>query len=349
MNHIDVVAALAAANPVPAAVVAGAADSPEAAATLRRILAAPVRSERPAPLPRLRLIAALTAVAAAAALGAFNVVDGDSDFGAEPAAAQALTDAARVAAAAPASAISPGQYYFQRSETVALHTTVVGTDAFSTIVASTREVWFAPDGSGRVRERTERGRLAGTRDRAVWERVGRPALGEDRSVDRSYGAGGSSGGRIAEAEILGLGAQPVDPERILTMVSTEVAAKGQPDDVGGLAFRALADLLANPAATPELRATLFEAMARIDGVQLIGRATDGARRTGVGLGLESAFSGTPSRYVVVFDPTTSRLLESRVVLLKPVPYADVAPPTVISSTLYHQTAIVDSTQERPAE
>lgn len=298
----------------------------------------------------LGLSVAAAGVAAAAVVGIVATVGPDSRFGAEPAAAQALMAGARVARAEPDHPLVQGRYYYVRTKSAALNTTVSGGRAYSTMASSTRELWFALDGSGRIREVTSEPRLVGPRDRAIWRSLGSPPLHTgDRIDDDSFGAGGLASGRVAEADLARLASLPMDPAALLEAIRREVAHKGKPEDVDGLAFQEIGSLLANPAARPAFRAALFEAAALIDGVSLLGQTSDRASRAGTALTLESSYGGLNSRYILVFDPATSDLLQMETVLLESVEWADVEPPAVISYTVYLSEGFVGSTSEEPLD
>jgi hypothetical protein len=350
MSHQDVIERLVAANPVPVTAVAGAASAADAQAALRQILAVP-RQPSHRRLVRLRPARAVAIVAAGAviAVSALMTVGPDSQLGAEPAAAQVLARASSVAAGQPDHPLRGGQYYFQQTRSTTLNTTVGGGRAYSTVVTSTRELWFALDGSGRLREVKQDVRLAGPGDHAEWRSSGAPPLSVgEHVVDELYRTGQLGAGRVAEADLDRLARLPRNADALLRAIVVEVAGKGRSEDVDGLTFQAIGELLANPAANSEIRAALFDAAARISDVSLLGRTVDGAGRSGVALGLDSSYSGSPSRYVLIFEPATSRLLETRVVLLDRVGYADIEPPAIVSSTVYLDAGYAASTKERPA-
>lgn len=354
----DVLELLAAANPVPLSAVAGASQSLEARRGFVAITAdaTPPRGRGRVHVPqvsrRRRLLSTAVAATALAAIVATVVatVGPEGRLGAEPAAAQALLAASRVAGNQAAPLPAPGEYFYSRTRSLELTTAVADGRAWSTLTPSTVELWFSLDGSGRVREVSGETTLVGAEDRSDWLAAGSPPLqsGKLRS-DRRFGPGGLSAGRVAEADLARLAALPTDGEELAKEIRDVVKDKGRPQDVGGLMFQEIASLLANPAATPELRAALFDAASRIEGVEFLGRAKDRAGRVGTLLGVDSAFGGKQTRYTMNFDPTSTQLLEVETVLLERVDFVDVSPPATIGYTTYVVSSLSPSLEEAPAE
>jgi hypothetical protein len=282
--------------------------------------------------PRLAWTFAAAAVVAALALVAPAIVPGGEEA---PAAAATLRGAARVAAVQPWTPVGPGEYVYTKSrfewqttdqgrpvpimpdlfgrngalvELVELEDLQVGTNE------GERELWIGPDGSGRLVQRI---------NATEW--------------DQTYEAG--------ELFFLDLSAIPTDLDALRSYVDehsgpatpAEAAPGEAPDDMQ--AFGLIALLLRETNASPELRAALFEVVATIPGVELVGEVVDGAGRSGVAVGYEYG----SERHELIFDPDTSAILEERVVRLD----GDGAGETVIGSTVYLRSAVVGSVDERP--
>jgi hypothetical protein len=99
-----------------------------------------------------------------------------------------------------------------------------------------------------------------------------------------------------------LAALPLDPSDLLDRIREGWTGRRLTTDAQLL--DAIGELLARGDASPDLRAALFEAAARLDGVELLGTVTDRLGREGVGL---AAGSGQ-GRVVVVVDPRSTFLL-----------------------------------------
>ncbi|SFP46607.1 hypothetical protein SAMN05421810_102669 [Amycolatopsis arida] len=79
------------------------------------------------------------------------------------------------------------------------------------------------------------------------------------------------------------------------------------DDVNAIAKEANV-VLQEAATSPEARAAVFEALAKVDGVELVDGVRDAAGRTGVGVAW--AHAGEPAAVKLIFDPETHAYLGS---------------------------------------
>ncbi|MFF4651386.1 hypothetical protein [Streptomyces sp. NPDC001380] len=104
----------------------------------------------------------------------------------------------------------------------------------------------------------------------------------------------------------GLDALPADPAALLKIMNSSREYAGQS------AFIQAGTLLGGAPSSPGLRAALYGALARMDGVKLVGPARDSAGRKGT----ELVFSGVASTDYLIIDPRTSALLETRSVTTK---------------------------------
>jgi hypothetical protein len=88
---------------------------------------------------------------------------------------------------------------------------------------------------------------------------------------------------------------------------------------------------------------LYQALTRLDGIELTGEVTDLAGRRGVGVTIGPADEEKlPRRMVLIFDPATGRLLGSRSVLAAEVPGQPLTPGTVMEETAFVEMSVVDS-------
>jgi hypothetical protein len=98
----------------------------------------------------------------------------------------------------------------------------------------------------------------------------------------------------------------------------------------------------------ELRSALYQALTRLDGIELTGEVSDLAGRRGVGVTmgpLEEELM--PRRTVLIFDPTSGRLLGSRSVLAADVPSRHLTRGTVMEESTMLEMSVVDSPSARP--
>lgn len=325
-QHGDVLDELRAADPI------RTTPSDDASALLRQIVATPV--------PRARRGRRLLPVLAAATVICVGVAylslkqPGPRPVSAVPV---ELTDIAQVAAGV-APAPEEARFRYVRSEN-AWTTTVVDSDyTFTYLVSRTREIWVAPDGSGRLREEARDPRFFGPADRQRWIDAGRPELDEGVEDDR-YEAG-----ELSYEDFEGL---PTEDDALYSEIQTR--AEGAGPGLEPEMFTVVGDLLRETAAPPELRAALFRVLGRIPSVEVDPNATDETGRPGIAATIEYDNDGTRFRDELIFDEDTSELLGERNVLLSEVDWVDADPGTVLGYAVYLEEGSVDSVSERPGD
>jgi hypothetical protein len=292
---------------------------------------------------------------------------------AEPAAVKVLTTAAAAAARGPEPAFGPGKYWYVRE-----HGTRVGTNfdqvgspkSFYFRTPYDNETWWALDGESRTRETLGRPRFLSPAERDVWVANGRPELpGPSVHVnDESPGTSDRSDGwlPLTYEQIVEL---PTDLAQLSDVLSERLYA-GQPDGscptppawdyrrpLGRCPHRPVTDLdrygaivflLTNYPLPAQLRSALYQALTRLDGIELTGEVTDLAGRRGVGVTLGPAKEEKlPRRTVLIFDPVTGRLLGTREVLAADVPGFRLPSGTVMEESAFVEMSVVDSPTTRP--
>jgi hypothetical protein len=135
-----------------------------------------------------------------------------------------------------------------------------------------REIWIAPDGSGRIRE---------TRG--------------DTTLDQRFGPGGLSYTNFA--------GWPTEPTAMLAKLHGQPGGLGPSPD--GEAFAVAGDTLRETDAPPAVRAAILRAIAEIPGVTLLGTVRDQVGRSGLGVAMAPPGA---DRQVLILDPTSSALL-----------------------------------------
>jgi hypothetical protein len=189
--------------------------------------------------------------------------------------------------------------------------------AWSYFDSETVEEWIAADGSGRRHRVVAPVRFAAPEDREAWEAAGRPDFQphawSGHTEDEALRPGSESN-RIYEAELSGI---PTDPAEISEWLMAQVAKSHNGFSPAVRSLNLVSDILNDPLATPALRAALYEAEGRIPGIEYFGETTDAIGRPGVAIGAESANSGAPTRYSLIFDPRTSQVLATEELMLKP--------------------------------
>lgn len=321
-------------NPVTPERARGLLSDAQAAAALQRIVANPPAPEARA--ARRHRLPALVAATAASGLVAWAIFAGSGE---QAQRFPALEQAAAAAQALPPPALAAGSVRYERWSAADLVTVADRDDPHSALVERRVESWADPSGRALIRAQPGSPRFLGPADEAAWRAAGSPSLSAPGVSETEVEAS------IADLERLTDRAG--EPRRLLDAVRT----RGGPvigDDPAQSLVR-IGDLLRDPAASPELRAGLYRALALVPGIEVDARAIDPLGREGVSFGVVSAGSGARTRTRLVFDPRTSRLLAEETVLLEPVGWLDAAPPVSIGWRAVVSQGLTDRTGQRPPE
>jgi len=242
----------------------------------------------------VRALLAAAVLAVAIAIVVPLVVPADRPGGPEFASAAAvLHRLARVAGNRRADAApSAGQYVYTKSRYT--QTMSVGSDgpggSYRYVESAVRQIWIAPDGSGRLAEVSGDASFPTPADQAAWRADGSQDLGAYSGADDTYQAGG-----LFFQDLSGFSTQQ-------GQLKSELAAYAKKQNES--MFEAAGDLLRETYAPPELRAALFDVVAELPGVEYLGNVTDDAGRSGVALGVSK--EGQTDK--LIFDKHTSALL-----------------------------------------
>ncbi|MGH2954813.1 MAG: CU044_5270 family protein [Solirubrobacterales bacterium] len=301
--------------------------------------------DRAVPCRRARRRTATLAFAGALAAAAAAVALPGGSNEASPSAIAALQSVAQIAAAD--AAVPRDGVTYQRVIETNVGTIVVGDgpqSAFSIRPRTMKEEWIAPDRSGRVRQVDQGAEFGGPRDERIWRDAGAdPNLldGPGGSSDISFGAGEANELSV-EPELPPVTELPADPQELEVIFEAAASDGSVPTNVK--VFEYAAAVLMHSAASPELRAALYELVAGIDGVELDGDVRDPLDRTGTGVSIESDYSGALRRSTLIFDPETSQPLAETQELLEPVTWID---SRLLGYTVLEESGQVASVRERP--
>lgn len=295
--------------------------------------------------PRLRLAAAGVFFAALLIALPIGIFGGSGKV--QPAVAQVLREAAKVASTQEPVAPGPGQYLFTRSRNAYL--SAVGYDpedpdcqrppceatkTWSVLVPSVRESWISFDGSrrGRVRDVSGKPRFVSANQRAGWVAAGSPPLPRAGQVEDS---GLSSGGMLDASGL------PTDPSELRHLIEARKirGVEGPPGEAE--TFALIGDMLRETYLPSDVRAAIYRLTAELPGVELLGEVHDPVGRPGTGIAFTDRKRGT--RHELIFDPATSALLGERESIVGSAPYGFKAPSgTPIGYAAYLESKVVDS-------
>jgi hypothetical protein len=254
-------------------------------------------------------------------------------------AAVVLLRAAHTAANQPAAAPGPGQFLYSKSKGFDFNLANVNW-AFRPF---TRETWTASDGSGRAREVEGHLQFPTRADAAYFYEIYRnqPDALKGRTSDSTVAPGGNPYVDLSKA--------PTDPAKLKRLIESRKLAVDPEPPGNASTFKAIGDLLRYTYAPPAVRSALYTIASQLPGVQLIGPTHDPLGRSGIGVsyGLPGP-QGSADKLLsseFIFDPRTSALLAEQIVVVQRTKNIPFSPGTVISSTAYLASGIVNSTSD----
>jgi hypothetical protein len=330
----DILAQLRSADPMDPRSLDDGATSEEARSLYNRIVATPADSGRTMGRNRRWLLVPSAATIAVVALAVVLVGRflGDPD----PAGYVQLRKLAAVAAHQ-APPTDSGGFRYTHSKDAYMSSFVSSDGTYTFIQPKDREIWIAPDGSGRLREHVGDARFLGPQDEQDWRDAGSPELSENETTDDRYEAEG-----LYYEPFEGL---PDDVDELYEEIErrSEDSGPGLHPEM----FTVVGDLLRETMAPPELRANLFRVLDRIPGVSIRDDAEDELGRPGTAAFIEYGNGGVDFHDELIFDSDTSELLGERQILLNEVDWVDAEPGTTIGYAVYLESGMVDSATERP--
>lgn len=193
---------------------------------------------------------------------------------------------------------APGTYQYTKIRSWSLYTSVAQGKAKSALVPSTQETWRATDGPG---------------------------------VSRTT----SSTGTVTHGPL------PIDNVKYSTdpiQLATQLAV-GHPTSYGAAErITAVVDLILSHRVDPQLEAALLRVLARENGLVNQGVVTDRVGRQGVAVGVDANLGGLPTRYSLIFDPTTGALLDYEEMLTTSAGQLNVPIPSVVRYNVWAEHA-----------
>ena len=200
---------------------------------------------------------------------------------------------------------------------------------------SVREIWKG-DNAGRVVSFGGDSRFLNDRNEQAWIDEGRPNLHSDYGKDVTP---------LPPTSAKDLRLQS-DPDELYAKLAEEARKYGQPGQtVSDYVFDSILDDLGESVASPQERAALFEAAARIPGVEIDEGAVDERGRVGIGIIHRSDFSHSDSEFV--FDPATAQMLETSEVATEGNLFGD--PGDLVGHAIFDAPVLVDKVGDRPGD
>lgn len=252
---------------------------------------------------RLGIAGGLAAAVTAGVLGVQVLSVGDRPPVSSASAAQVLEGAARHAESRPAVTVRGDQFVYVESITTGV-SRPEGVEPTGGVVteAKSRQVWLSADGTrdGLVRERARDG--SGGRDIAV------PGCRDGLETHRK---GGKQVQVPCEPSAHYVGDLPTDPDAMLAYLKQRGGDTKNPADQD--AFTAAAGLIREGYLPPAALAAVFEALATLPSVQVVGDVTDEAGRAGVAVAITEVQG---NRTELIFDRESFAFLGERSVLVR---------------------------------
>ena len=196
--------------------------------------------------------------------------------------------------------------------------------ATSVIVPIQYESWRAPDGSTTLTRRYQKPRLHTDRERADWDRMGRPGA-TGKTTTEHFGPGSGMWST----------SPPADPTSLAAYLAIGHPAQNGPAET----FTAITDLVGEQALTPLQRAALLRVLATVPGLAYTGDTTDRAGRHGVAVSVPGT-TGLASQITLIIDPATGRVLDQEELLLE-AGKLNVRVPAIITYEVYQTAEFAD--------
>jgi hypothetical protein len=232
-----------------------------------------------------------------------------------PAVAALLHGFARIAQnALPEPAPQTGQFVYTKTMARESYVHVSGNGRYRFVysIPETTQQWLGVDGSGlQVRTLGDHPTFPTEADRAMYRAF--VESGSEEADEFASEFGKTSRDHYGPGELFwrDTSSLATDPSRLGELIDARRMVAGPDGDWESFALAT--DLIRDTYARPELRAALYEYMAGLSGIELLGATTDASGRAGVALA--STHDGI--RHEVVFDRSNGRILEESDVVLQP--------------------------------
>ncbi len=198
----------------------------------------------------------------------------------------------------------------------------------SAVVPTRTESWRGPNNSGRIMSTHTEPQFPSRSDRWLWRLHGSPGGDRERRIS-DYQTGRFPAMWPDKPPASGMAAwlrigHPVTNGPAETLV-------------------AVTDLVRERVLSPAQRADVLQTVAKLPQLRYDGQVTDRAGRQGSAFSVESDYSGLPTRYTLIVDPSTGAILGYESVLTTSAGKLDVRIPAVVT----YQTYVVAELSDAP--
>ncbi len=290
---------------------------------------------------------AIAATAGAAAAGVLAVGLGSERTGSPAvASAAAVMRASADALPSDSSGLLPVGAYWHTIVDVTMRHNDPSPEDFQYTTTERWETWQSRDGSGRERMTPSAPvEFPTSADRSAWGAAGSPSLADSPAdarlhrTDRPFTFGSDT---LTYTELERLPTEPHALASALTRMverqRSEIPAAFDTDQARAyVLFTLIRDSFETPT-SPALRGALYDLMATAPGLQLAGKMTDNAGRTGTAVAVVLG----DARFVLILDPATGTLLETQRVLLRTSTQFPGMTPGLISRATFLRSDVVSN-------
>jgi hypothetical protein len=218
-------------------------------------------------------------------------------------------------------AAPPSKYQHLLVTTWSLTTRIDNHAVTSAVVPITTETFRAADNSGRLSRHYDPPTFASTAARARWQQAGSPGS-EAQPTTTTYNAG--------QFPHMFASAAPAQAGALQSWLAVGHPAANGPAET----LIAATDLAKEQVLSPAQRAAMLQVLATVPGLTDDGSVVDRAGRAGEAFSLTSDYSGLPTRYTLIIDPSSGQLLGLEETLTETAGALDVPVPSVIEYEVY---------------
>lgn len=229
----------------------------------------------------------------------------------------------------PPAASDAGDYRYTRSRDI--HLLSDPSSTYQVLVSITREIWIAPDGSGRIVIENSELMFFGENDKADWETVARG----NPEIDQRF----EQGALVYS-----------DPQSLpQSIADIRIAILGGGNEKAGPAsrqiFLGVRSYLRETVPPAEVAQRLMAVLAQTDGITSEVNVKDSLGRNGTAFAITSEVPRVRER--LLLGSETGLLLAEDRTLLDPVRSIDAAPPVLVGRTTYLSWGLTTSAEETP--